>query len=233
MKETKQPLTAVPTHLAIIMDGNGRWAKKRLLPRSAGHRQGMNRMIGLAEHAFDAGVKYFTAYALSTENLSRPQEELDGLFSLFREYFAKNAKLLKEKGVRLNTIGDLSLVPQDVEKLIRDGEALTAEGKRGTLTLAIGYGGRQEILAAVNEAVRQGKELSLEEFNALLYTGNLPYPDFLIRTGKEVRLSNFLLWQSAYAELYFTDVLFPDFSDKMLDEAFSVYAARERKYGKV
>ncbi len=224
---------AIPAHIAIIMDGNGRWAKRRLLPRGAGHRAGMNRMIGLSEHVFDRGVKYCTLYALSTENLSSPKEELDGLFSLFREFFPANVDRLKKKGITLRVIGDRSLLPEDIVSLIAEGEADTAGGARGTLALAIGYGGRQEILSAVNEAVRRGKEVSAQEFSALLYTADMPDPDLLIRTGKEVRISNFLLWQAAYSELYFTDVLFPDFSDKEFDKAIEAFSRRERRFGKV
>ncbi|MDE5547774.1 MAG: di-trans,poly-cis-decaprenylcistransferase [Clostridia bacterium] len=223
----------IPRHIAIIMDGNGRWAKKRLLPRAAGHRAGMKRMIGLAEHAFDVGVEYFTAFALSTENLQRPQEELDGIFSLFREYFKSNVETLKKKRVALRVIGDLSLLPHDVEELVKNGEEATRDGTRGTLLLAIGYGGRQDIVRAVNEAVRQGKEVTEEEFGGLLSTRGIPEPDLLIRTGKELRVSNFLLWQLAYTELYFSGKLFPDFSDKELDGAIRAYGERDRRYGKV
>ncbi len=234
MKKGKEESAgSLPAHIAIIMDGNGRWAKKRLLPRGAGHRAGMNRMIALAEHAFTRGVKYVTAFALSTENLSRPKEELDGLFSLFREYFEKSANTMREKGVSLKVIGDLSLLPEDIRTLVSEGEAHTAGGTVGTLILAIGYGGRQDILSAVNEAVRRGKEVTQEEFSALLSTGGIPDPDLLIRTGRELRISNFLLWQSAYTELYFTETLFPDFSEKELDRALAAYAKRERRFGKV
>ncbi len=224
---------AMPQHVAVIMDGNGRWAKKRLLPRSAGHRAGMDRMVALSGHAFDRGVKYLTMYALSTENLSRPEEELKGLFRLFREYFSAHAETLKKKDVTLNVIGDLSLLPADVAEIIRSGVKRTEGGTRGTLTLAIAYGGRQEIVAAANEAIRQGKEVTGEEFEKLLWTGELPPPDLLIRTGKEVRISNFLLWQAAYAELYFTNTLFPDFSDGEFDEALAAFAARDRRFGKL
>ena len=223
----------IPLHIAVIMDGNGRWAKKRLLPRSAGHRAGMKRMISLSEHVFDRGVRYCTLFALSTENLSRPQEELDALFALFREYFQKNTQILKEKNITLKVIGDLSLLPKDVEEIIRDGEESTQGGERGVLCLAIGYGGRQDILNAVNRAVKEGREVGMEEFDAMLSTGGMPAPDLLIRTGREKRISNFLLWQSAYAEFYFTDKLFPDFSDRELDKALAEYAQRERRYGKI
>lgn len=223
----------LPRHIAIIMDGNGRWAKKRLLPRSAGHREGMKRMISLSEHAFDVGVEYVTLYALSAENLSRPAEELDGLFSLFRKYFSENIGRLLKKGIRLKVIGDMTLLPPDIGALSREGEEATAGGKKGVLVLAIGYGARQEMLSAVNAAVREGKQLSQEEFASLLSTAGLPDPDLLIRTGKEKRLSNFLLWQSAYTELYFSDKMFPAFTNADLDHALANYAERERRYGKV
>lgn len=223
----------IPRHVAVIMDGNGRWAKKRLLPRSAGHRAGMNRMISLSEHVFDSGVEFCTLYALSTENLNRPEEELEALFSLFREYFSKNTAKLKKKGIALRVIGNLSLLPADVREIIKNGEEETKGGKRGTLVLAIAYGARQEILSAVNRAVREGREVSEESFSALLDTDGIPDPDLLIRTGREVRLSNFLLWQSAYTEFYFTEKLFPDFTDKEFDKALLSYAARERRFGKV
>ena len=222
----------LPAHIAIIMDGNGRWAKKRLMPRSAGHRAGMKRMIGLSEHIFDRGVRYCTLFALSTENLSRSKEELDGLFSLLREYFPENAEILRKKNIKLRVIGDRSLLPSDIVDVIEAGERRTAGGTRGTLVLAIGYGGRQDILAAVNAAVRAGKEVTMEEFSSMLSEGDLPEPDLLIRTGKELRISNFLLWQSVYSELYFTDVLFPDFSDKELHKAIEAYSRRERRFGK-
>ena len=222
----------LPAHIAIIMDGNGRWAKKRLMPRSAGHRAGMKRMIGLSEHIFDRGVRYCTLFALSTENLSRSKEELDGLFSLLREYFPENAEILRKKNIKLRVIGDRSLLPSDIVDVIEAGERRTAGGTRGTLVLAIGYGGRQDILAAVNAAVRAGKEVTMEEFSSMLSEGDLPEPDLLIRTGKELRISNFLLWQAAYSELYFTDVLFPDFTDKELDKAIEAYSRRERRFGK-
>lgn len=229
----KEETTAVPLHVAVIMDGNGRWAKKRLLPRSAGHRAGMKRMIALSEHLFDRGVRYCTLFALSTENLSRPKEELDGLFSLFRTYFKENTEKLKEKGIVLRAIGDLNLLPPDVKEIIRSGEAETAEGTRGTLALAIGYGGRQDILSAVNSAVKAGKQVTAEEFSRMLGTGDMPDPDLLIRTGKEKRLSNFLLWQAAYSELYFSDKMFPDFKNADIDRALADFSSRERRFGKL
>ena len=223
----------LPCHVAIIMDGNGRWAKKRLLPRGAGHRAGLKRMIALSEHAFERGVSVLTLFALSVENLSRPRDELEGLFSLFREYFLRETERLKEKKIAVKVLGDMALLPEDVVATLEEGVKETAGGTRGTLALAIGYGGRQEIVSAVNEAVKRGDPVTEESFSALLFTGELPPPDLLIRTGRELRLSNFLLYQSAYAELYFTDKLFPDFTDGDFDEALAEFARRDRRYGRV
>lgn len=223
----------IPNHIAIIMDGNGRWAKKRLLPRSAGHRAGLKRMIALSEHALDRGVGYVTLYALSTENLSRPKEEVDCLFDLFRGYFTQNVERLFKKNIRLKVVGDRSLLPQDIAELIAAGERRTAAGTGGTIALAIAYGSHQEILAAVNAAVRAGKEVTEESFSALLYTAEMPAPDLLIRTGGEKRLSNFLLWQCAYTEFYFSDKMFPAFTNADLDKAIQSYEGRDRRYGNV
>ena len=224
----------LPLHVGIIMDGNGRWAKKRLMPRSFGHKSGMNNMIRLAEHARKLGVKYLTVYALSTENLSRrPQEELDGLFGLFRKYFDTNVKKLYAENARVKVIGDMSALPQDVVKLLKDGEENSPENADFTLLFAINYGGRAEIVNAVNRAVELGGKFDEKSFSELLYTGGVPDPDLIIRTGGEIRLSNFLTWQAAYSELYFTDVLFPDFSENEFDKAIKWYSERERRFGSV
>lgn len=223
----------VPKHVAVIMDGNGRWAKKRFLPRSAGHSVGMKRMIALCDHAFSCGVKVMTLFALSTENLSRPQEELDALFELFRDYFTINVEKLKKKGVRLKMIGNLALLPEDIRALACVGEEATKEGKTGTIVLAIAYGGRQEILTAVNKAVEEGRQVCEEDFSKLLCTSDFPEPDLLIRTGKEKRISNFLLWELAYTELYFSDKMFPAFTNKDFDHALEDFSKRERRFGKV
>lgn len=220
-------------HVAIIMDGNGRWAKKRLLPRGAGHRAGLKRMISLSEHAFERGVSYLTLFALSVENLSRPKEEIDGLFDLFREYFPKQQKKLKDMGIRLRVIGDRSLLPADLQTMIKEAEILTEKGEKGTLTLALAYGGKQEIVSAVNRAVREGKEVTEEEFSTLLSTADYPPLDLLIRTGGEIRLSNFLLYQAAYAELYFTKKLFPDFTDRDFDNTLEAFSLRDRRFGRI
>jgi len=223
----------IPVHVGLIMDGNGRWAKKRLLPRSAGHGAGLKRMIALAEKAKEKGVRYFTVYALSTENFSRPQEELDGLYSLIKKYFMGEVEKLVKDGSALKVIGDLSLLPQDVRSVIDDGVKKSPENAQFTFVIALGYGSRREIVQAANRAIEIGKEVTEESFSSLLYTDGVPSPDLIIRTGGEMRLSNFLLWQAAYAELYFTDTLFPDFTDKKFEKALDEYSLRERRFGGV
>ena len=214
------------------MDGNGRWAKKRLMPRSYGHRQGMSRMVGLLEHAFDLGIEYVTVYALSTENLKRPKEELDGLFELIRKNFLDCMRKICSRGVRLRILGNVGLLPEDVQRLLKEAEEESSKYEGRGVNVALGYGSRAEIVRAVNLAVEAGKRVTEESFSSLLYTHGQPDPDLVIRTGKEMRLSNYLLYQSAYAELYFSDKMFPEFSDKDLDEAIAEYGRRTRRFGK-
>ena len=222
----------LPKHIAVIMDGNGRWAKKRLMPRSFGHQQGMNRMIGLLEHAFDVGIDYVTVYALSTENLKRPKEELDGLFNLLRKHFVDCMRRICARGVRLKILGDVSLLPQDVQGLLKKAEEDSVMYLGRGVNVALGYGSRAEIVRAANLAAEKGERVTEASFSDLLYTHGQPDPDLVIRTGKEMRLSNYLLYQSAYAELYFSDKMFPDFSDKDFDEAVAEYGRRTRRFGK-
>ncbi|MBO5328592.1 MAG: di-trans,poly-cis-decaprenylcistransferase [Clostridia bacterium] len=223
----------IPTHVGIIMDGNGRWAKSRLMPRSFGHKAGMQRMIELAEYAKELGVKYLTVYALSTENMQRPQEELDGLYSLFTKYFTKNVEKLFLSNAAVKIIGDVSALPENVQALICDAQKKSPDGADFTFTIALNYGGRAEILQAVNKAVERGEKVNEQTFSSMLYTGETPYPDLIIRTGKEQRLSNFLIWQAAYAELYFTEVLFPDFTNAEFYKAILNYSKRDRRFGKL
>lgn len=223
----------LPLHVGLIMDGNGRWAKLRHMPRFYGHNAGMNRLIGLAEHAKELGIKYLTVYALSTENLARPKEEVEGLFSLFRKYFNENLKKLYKKGSAVRAIGDLDGLPKDIAKLLSDGEKNSPQNAEFTLVFAVNYGTKSEILQAVNRAVANGKPLDSEGFERLLYTNGIPEPDLIIRTGGEKRLSNFLTYQAAYAELYFCDVLFPDFSDGEFDKALEDFSKRERRFGNI
>ena len=173
--------TRIPRHIAIIMDGNGRWAKKRLLPRSVGHKNGMERMIGLMEHAFDLGVSYITVYALSTENLKRPKEELDGLFGLIRNHFKEYMKRIIARGVRLRVIGDMSLMPADVREILRRSEAESAHFEGKGVNLALTYGARDEIVKAVNKAVALGEAVTEESFAKLLYTYRLLHSNLGVR----------------------------------------------------
>ncbi len=232
MKKNKIDGEGLPRHIAVIMDGNGRWAKKRLMPRSYGHRQGMSRMVGLLEHAFDLGIEYVTVYALSTENLKRPKEELDGLFDLIRKNFLDCMRKICSRGVRLRILGNVGLLPEDVQRLLKEAEEESSKYEGRGVNVALGYGSRAEIVRAVNLAVEAGKRVTEESFSSLLYTHDQPDPDLVIRTGKEMRLSNYLLYQSAYAELYFSDKMFPEFSDKDLDEAIAEYGRRTRRFGK-
>ncbi len=232
MSQTQATTGKIPQHIAIIMDGNGRWAKKRLMPRSFGHKKGMERMVGLMEHAFALGVKYVTVYALSTENLKRPQEELDGLFDLIRNHFTKYMERICKDNIRLRILGDITLLPDDVQAILIENQKKTEKNQNGGVNIALGYGSRAEIVRAVNTAVERGEKVTEESFTSLLYTGDIPDPELMIRTGKEIRLSNFLLYQSAYTELYFTDVMFPAFSNKHLEKAIDWYATRTRRFGK-
>ena len=204
------------------------------MPRSFGHKQGIERMVGLLEHAFDLGVTHVTVYALSTENLKRPKEELDGLFNLVRNHFAAYMKRVCARGVYLNIVGDTSPLPVDVQGILQQSSNDTLPFKESgkVINFAIGYGARAEIVRAVNLAVQVGKEVDEQSFASLLYTANQPDPDLIIRTGKEQRLSNFLLYQAAYAELYFSEKMFPEFSNADLEAAIAWFAARSRRYGK-
>ena len=231
-RNTIKAETKIPRHIAIIMDGNGRWAKKRLMPRSFGHKKGMERMIGLMERAFDLGVSYITVYALSTENLKRPKDELEGLFNLIRNHFKENMQKVLRRGVGLRVIGETELLPADVQQILRESEAETAQFTDKCVNIALCYGSRAELVRATNIAVEKGEKVTEQTLSALLYTHGQPDPDLVIRTGKEIRLSNFLLWQSAYAELYFTKKMFPEFSDKDLEKAFAWYSSRTRRFGK-
>ncbi|MGN1373654.1 MAG: polyprenyl diphosphate synthase [Candidatus Coproplasma sp.] len=222
-----------PLHVGLIMDGNGRWAEKRHMMRSAGHSAGMNRMIGLAKKARALGVKYFTVYALSTENLSRPKEELDKLYELILNYFSQNVKKLIKQGAGVRVIGDLSLLPENVADTIKKGVAEAPADADFVFIIALAYGGRGEIVRAANRVQESGLELDEKNLSSNLYTAGIPDPDFIIRTGGELRLSNFLMWQSAYAELYFCDTLFPDFTDRKFEKAIAEFSSRRRRFGKV
>lgn len=229
---TKSEIKNVPCHVGLIMDGNRRWAKKRLLPAAAGHSAGLNRMVKIAERSMEIGVKYLTVYALSTENLLRAKDELEKMFELIIKNFAANVKKLTKLGAAVKVIGNLSLLPENVRQTITDALKTSPETADFTFIMAIGYGARDEIVQAANSAIKSGESVDEDGFARHLYSVGIPDPDFIIRTGGELRLSNFLLWQAAYAELYFTDTLFPDFTNAKFDKAIEEYSARIRRFGK-
>ena len=226
----------IPRHIAVIMDGNGRWAKQRFLPRVAGHRRGMEAVRTVVRACGERGVEYLTLFAFSSENWRRPAEEVSFLMQLFVMALEQEVEKLHENGVRFKVIGDLSRFEPKLTRLIREAEALTANNARLTLTVAANYGGRWDLLQAVNRMLRERPALAagfnerdLAQYLALSYA---PEPDLFIRTGGEQRISNFLLWQLAYAELYFTDTLWPDFDPAALDRAIVSYQQRERRFGR-
>lgn len=224
----------LPAHIAFIMDGNGRWAKRHFRPRVFGHKMGVQNMLKLCAHAYKLGIKVVTVFALSTENLSRPQEELDGLYELFRTTFQKQKGKIYELGVRINVMGDISVLPLDVQEVLIETMQETARfAAEGLLNICINYGARQEMVRAVNNAVSFGRFVDENSFKTLLYSAGIPDPDLIIRTGGEVRLSNFLLYQAAYSELYFSNKMWPEFSKRDLERALVNYAMRDRRYGNV
>ncbi len=231
-----------PRHIAVIMDGNGRWAKKRGLPRKAGHKVGAETFRTIATYCKDIGVRYFTVYAFSTENWKRPKDEVDALMGLFRTYLKEAAETMLDRGVAVRVIGDLTPVPADIRKQIAEVDALADDlgPEAPTATLCINYGGRDEIKNAVRKIAAEVKsgtlkpeDITEDTVSKRLYTANMPDPDLIIRPSGEIRTSNFLLWQSAYSEYYFTDVLWPDFKTKHMDEAISAYHKRNRRFGGV
>ncbi|MBK6630372.1 MAG: di-trans,poly-cis-decaprenylcistransferase [Betaproteobacteria bacterium] len=230
------PVGDVPRHIAIIMDGNGRWAKKRFMPRVAGHKRGVETVREIIKACVQRGVAYLTLFAFSSENWRRPQEEVSFLMQLFLRALDEEVAKLHENGIRFRVIGDLSPFDPQIVALIQRGEAMTAANTALTLTIAANYGGRWDILQAMEKmlAVRPGKrsgfkETDLTDHLALNYG---PEPDLFIRTGGEQRISNFLLWQLAYSELYFTDTLWPEFDTAALDLAIASYLRRERRFGR-
>ena len=223
----------LPSHVAIIMDGNGRWAKRRFRPRAYGHRMGVQNMFKICGHAFHLGIRIVTVFALSAENLSRPKEELDELFELFRSYFTKKKDKMFELNAKINVIGDISVLPADIQAAIAEITDATKDLTSGLLNICVNYGARQEIMSAGNVSVALGWFVDENSFKSLLLTGGLPDPDLIIRTGGELRLSNFLLYQAAYSELYFSNKMWPEFSKRDLEKAIESYSARDRRYGNV
>lgn len=227
-----------PQHVAIIMDGNGRWAKARGLPRAAGHERGVEAMRRTVDAAGELGIEYLTVFSFSTENWRRPKEEVNALFGLLRAYVKRDLARLKREGIRVRIIGVREGVPDDIAELIKRAEEETVSNTRANLTIAFNYGSREEIVGAARQMARDvadGKltpdQIDEARFEAALYTHDLPAPDLLIRTSGESRISNFLLWQIAYAEITIMDVLWPDFGREHLERALNDYAGRERRYG--
>ncbi len=226
----------VPRHIAIIMDGNGRWAKQRFLPRIAGHRQGVESVRAIVKLCIELGIEHLTLFAFSSENWRRPADEVSMLMQLFMLALQREVKKLHGGGVRLKIVGDLSRFEPKLVKLIRNSEQLTQENTRLTLTVAANYGGRWDILQAVHAMLKDSPQLAATfteaDLSGYLSMSYAPEPDLFIRTGGEQRISNFLLWQLAYTELYFTDTLWPDFDRQALDLAIQSYQQRERRFGR-
>jgi undecaprenyl diphosphate synthase len=226
----------VPRHLAIIMDGNGRWAKRRFLPRVAGHRRGVEAVRDITRACIDRGIEYLTLFAFSSENWRRPADEVSVLQQLFLAALEQEVDKLHANGVRMKVIGDIAAFGDRIASLVAKGEALTRANRRLTLTIAANYGGRWDLLQAIGKMVQhhpeQHGDFTEEQLNPFLAMNFAPEPDLFIRTGGEQRISNFLLWQLAYTELYFTSTLWPDFDAKSLDAAIAWFLERERRFGR-
>ena len=238
MAKKLNPDWKIPEHIAIIMDGNGRWAKKRNLPRNMGHRQGGKTVESICEEAYRLGIKYVTVYAFSTENWSRPEDEVSALMNLLRNYMKDCVKQAEKNKMRVKVIGDISRLDVDLQESIRVLEKESENNTGLRFQIALNYGGRDEVLRAVKKAaaklVAEGKsveDMTMEDIGASLDTAEIPDPDLIIRTSGEQRLSNFLMWQSAYSEFYFTDVLWPDFMPEHLEQAIEEYCRRNRRFG--
>lgn len=223
----------VPRHIAVIMDGNGRWAQARDKARSHGHRAGVRTVRKIIRGAAQAGVEVLTLFAFSQENWHRPELEVKLLMQLFRTTLAREAKSLDKNQMRLRFVGDHGDFPPELCTEMRRAEALTAENTGMTVVIAVGYGGQWDIVQAASQLAAEGKPIDTDGLAGRLCTHDLPDPDLMIRTGGERRISNFLLWQLAYAELYFTDTLWPDFDEAALEAAIAWYSGRQRRFGRV
>lgn len=228
----------VPQHVAIILDGNGRWAKKKHLPRNMGHVQGSKTVEKIVEDAYNLGIKYLTVYAFSTENWKRPQNEVDALMKLLRDYLKTCIKRASKSNMKVRVIGDITGLSKDLQDKIIELEKATVENTGINFTIALNYGSRDEMVRAMKhmaEDLEEGKilkeDITEDTFSKYLDTKGLPDPDLMIRTSGEERLSNFMLWQLAYTEFYFTDVLWPDFNKKELKKAIEYYNGRDRRFG--
>lgn len=234
-KKTKQAANdrVLPNHIAIIMDGNGRWAKKRSLPRTAGHAAGSKTFKDIARYCNKIGLKYLTVYAFSTENWKRPKDEVDNIMNILRDYL-KDTENFKDENIKLKFIGNISVLPEDIKELIVKAESDSENATGLHLNIALNYGGRDEIIHAIGKIIDSGiksDELSEQLISDNLYTAGQPDPDFIIRPSGEYRLSNYLIWQSAYAEFWFSDILWPDFKSSDLEKALDEYAKRNRRFG--
>ena len=225
-------LNTVPHHVAIVMDGNGRWAKRRLMPRIAGHRQGVESLRRCIRACAKHGVGVLTVFAFSSENWGRPQDEVSGLMELMGKALVREVPELKEAGIRLHFVGDRQGLPERMRQSLTQAEAATADNRGMVLNVCFNYGGRWDIAQAAAQLAARGEPITESALDRALALSHGPDPDLLIRTGGEQRISNFLLWQCAYSELYFSDRLWPDFDEAALDEAFAAFAERERRFGK-
>ena len=223
--------TAVPHHVAIVMDGNGRWATKRFLPRVAGHKQGVDALRGCVQACIDRGISVLTVFAFSSENWNRPDEEVSGLMDLLVLSLSREVPRLKANGVRLHFVGNRQQLSEKVQIGLRQAELGTADNQRLIFNVCFNYGGRWDIAQAAQKLVSSGQAITEASLDRVMALAHVPDPDLLIRTGGEQRLSNFLLWQAAYSELYFSDKLWPDFDAAALDEAIAVFCSRERRFG--
>ncbi|MBQ1284746.1 MAG: isoprenyl transferase [Acutalibacteraceae bacterium] len=231
-KRNKLP-EILPDHIAIIMDGNGRWAKKRGLPRTAGHSAGAKTFQNIARYCNKIGIKYLTVYAFSTENWKRPKDEVDAIMKLLHDYLVDSVNF-KDENIKVKFLGDLTRLSDELNVLIADAENNSKDATGLNLNIALNYGGRDEIVNAVKKLAASGADLTAlteQELSDNLYTSGMPDPDLIIRPSGEYRLSNYLIWQSAYAEYWFTDTLWPDFSEKDINEAVISFASRDRRYG--
>ena len=222
---------AIPHHIAIVMDGNGRWATRRYLPRVAGHRQGVESLRRCVRACSDRGVRVLTVFAFSSENWNRPPEEVSGLMELLAMALGREVPQLKHDGVRIHIVGDRSTLSEKMRLGLAQAEATTAQNTRLILNVCFNYGGRWDIAQATAKLAAQGEAITEASLDRAMALSHVPDPDLLIRTGGERRISNFLLWQAAYSELYFSDRLWPDFDEIALDEAIADYGRRERRFG--
>jgi undecaprenyl diphosphate synthase len=222
----------IPNHIAIVMDGNGRWATRRFLPRVAGHKKGVDALRTCARHCGDIGVKVLTVFAFSSENWNRPAEEVSGLMELLAAALSREVPKLNAEGVRIHFVGDRSALSEKVRAGLASAEALTAGNSRLILNVCFNYGGRWDIAQAAAGLAARGEAITEQSLDRAMALAHVPDPDLVIRTGGEQRISNFLLWQAAYSELYFTDKLWPEFDEAALDEAIADYGRRERRFGR-